>query len=966
MIWFTLILFAASVLLGELLRPKPNLKNAQPAGLGDFQFPTATEARRIPLVWGTVEIRGPNVVWYGDLLQDPIRERVKTGLFSSETFTKGFRYYIGMQFALCEGPVDSLRTMRIQDKLVLDATASPITHGGTFTVNDPELFGGDDLGSGGFIGTFEFFAGTAAQSPSSYLANHISLDGGTPAYRHTCYVAPYQEHIYVGNSTSIEAPRYEVTRIAATGANPLGLATPAVNTLDANPANVLYEVCTNMEWGAKIATTAMDADSFEDAAAVLATEGNGFSFLLDAEEDLGAMVKRLEKQIDGAVVQDAATGLWKLQLVRDDYAPEDAQLFTDGSDGEPANIDTVETFTRGTWEGTANVVSVEFVDRSDEYKTTFATAANDANVEVQEGNRVFAGDRYPGVKDGTLADSIAWRDLRVLSTPLAQARVVTNRTTYAVNPYDPVRLTFTGREFAVVGLPMRVKSVDRGSLIDGRIIYELVEDVFRAGAGSYGPPPPSEWEPPVIELEPYPADEQLAMEAPRALCARNPLGIGATDDVIFAAARRQGGEAAFAVAVRHASGSPSGAFAAHGTVYGFCRIGELAGTLAVGTAVPTGTITIASDPDSQATLLASLPAFAAAPSPTAVGTDLLGLIYVGGEFMLVRYASVGSGSNVDLRDVYRGALDSVQTVHAAGEEVFLVFLGAGMTSQAIPPTNNVEVKLLPRSLSGTLATGDATTISFAMANRTRRPYAPSELSLNGTRFATSTSLEGGGSGELDGIVLAFRRRDFRTQNEVASLEADAGTLAADFPAANATEHEVEIIDDPDGAATSILTYDLGSGAYAEIPRLEILRASGGVVPTRLEFRLRAGHSFEGAALASRVDLRWAFNLTSGLTGDFAFGALDTTDVSDIYTADAAGTHGFSLSSAFTAGDVEYRLNGGGFSTLIVAGATTGSVAGVTVGDTLEVRHASTDTGALKLLTMNAPGAGTDGFAVLYV
>ena len=70
--------------------------------------------------------------------------------------------------------------------------------------------------------------------------------------------------------------------------------------------------------------------------------------------------------------------------------------------------------------------------------------------------------------------------------------------------------------------------------------------------------------------------------------------------------------------------------------------------------------------------------------------------------------------------------------------------------------------------------------------------------------------------------------------------------------------------------------------------------------------------------------------------------------------------------AFTAGAVEYRLNGGAWLTLIAAGLTTGSILGVVATDTIEVRHLSSDSGALKQLDMDAPGAGQDGYAILFV
>ena len=43
--------------------------------LDDFDLPTAEEGRPIPVVFGTMLLRGPNVVWAGDLKVDPIRKK---------------------------------------------------------------------------------------------------------------------------------------------------------------------------------------------------------------------------------------------------------------------------------------------------------------------------------------------------------------------------------------------------------------------------------------------------------------------------------------------------------------------------------------------------------------------------------------------------------------------------------------------------------------------------------------------------------------------------------------------------------------------------------------------------------------------------------------------------------------------------------------------------------------------------
>lgn len=74
--------FIAQLVLGLVLSAisyalSSRSKAEQPlaAGLDDFSLPTAEEGRPIPVIFGTVLITGPNVVWAGDLKVDPIKKK---------------------------------------------------------------------------------------------------------------------------------------------------------------------------------------------------------------------------------------------------------------------------------------------------------------------------------------------------------------------------------------------------------------------------------------------------------------------------------------------------------------------------------------------------------------------------------------------------------------------------------------------------------------------------------------------------------------------------------------------------------------------------------------------------------------------------------------------------------------------------------------------------------------------------
>ena len=111
--WLTLALFAISFIATALLAPKPNIENAKPGQLGDFRFPRNDEGAPVPIFWGRVRLRGGNTLFYGNLRAEAIREKVKTGLFSSKRVTVGHTYSltINMAFGLLTGQSSTIRSV---------------------------------------------------------------------------------------------------------------------------------------------------------------------------------------------------------------------------------------------------------------------------------------------------------------------------------------------------------------------------------------------------------------------------------------------------------------------------------------------------------------------------------------------------------------------------------------------------------------------------------------------------------------------------------------------------------------------------------------------------------------------------------------------------------------------------------------------------------------------------------------
>lgn len=54
----------AMMVIGYLIMPKP--KTPKPEAAKDMEDPTAEAGRPIPVIFGTVMVKGPNVLWFGD------------------------------------------------------------------------------------------------------------------------------------------------------------------------------------------------------------------------------------------------------------------------------------------------------------------------------------------------------------------------------------------------------------------------------------------------------------------------------------------------------------------------------------------------------------------------------------------------------------------------------------------------------------------------------------------------------------------------------------------------------------------------------------------------------------------------------------------------------------------------------------------------------------------------------------
>ena len=68
--WFQLIILVVSFILSAALRPKP--QNPAPAGINDVSIPQIEIGKPLAVAFGEVWIDDSNIVWYGDMANQPI------------------------------------------------------------------------------------------------------------------------------------------------------------------------------------------------------------------------------------------------------------------------------------------------------------------------------------------------------------------------------------------------------------------------------------------------------------------------------------------------------------------------------------------------------------------------------------------------------------------------------------------------------------------------------------------------------------------------------------------------------------------------------------------------------------------------------------------------------------------------------------------------------------------------------
>lgn len=780
---------------------------------------------------------------------------------SSKKVTVGYRYYMGLHFGICHGPVDAVYGVSVGDRSAWSGVQST---SGAISISAPDLFGGDKR-EGGIVGTLDVCMGAATQAANSYLTS--KMPGIVPAFRgilsmvwrgglvtsNNPYVKPwafrvkrilqgwstgsawYPETAEIGVATTYvtgdewamgtafptyvkgvdpEYPGFGGTHPATLTIGPFAenaeilagdvAATDTVyvddrfifngdeaarstfawgdllfdlpagdtltigvkniwdtgcgatgyihvrkevvdNHLDMNPAHIIYECLTDSEWGMGYPTAAIDSDSFTAAADALYAENFGLSLLWNRQETIENFLGIILNHIGGILYVRPDTGAFALKLIRADYDRETLPTYG------PSTLISADDYQRQAWGETINEITVIYTDIASG-KDTSITVQDAANILAQGG--VVAQQRnYPGIRRPFLAQRVAMRDLNSASTPLAKVKLTATRAAWQVFPGDVFRLTWP--EYDIDDVVYRVLAVNRGTLTDGQIVIDAVEDVFGLPENTYLVDQPSEWEDP--SSDPAAAPYRAVVEAPYWDLARNLSAadldyVDALSGYLETLAVRPSGDA-----VNYSIHTRTGAAAYVETGNGdFC---------------PSAIVVPALTKTTTAITLSS-------------GVDL-DLVTVGGyavienEYVLVSAIDAGAGTAT----ISRGVLDTVPAEHAAGSRIWFADGYVGFDGIEYADGETLDVKMCPLTGRGELDASLAPVNILTFDQRQYRPYPPGNLKFDGVAYPEDLN-------SSSDVVLTWAHRDRLSQTAyiVGQDEASIGPEAS-------TTYSVEVADE---------------------------------------------------------------------------------------------------------------------------------------------------------------------------
>lgn len=255
-----------------------------------------------------------------------------------------------------------------------------------------------------------------------------------------------------------------------------------------NGSHMIFECLTNREWGRGLDRSVINIPSFEAAAQTLFNEGFGLCMRWSRSDSIESFVQTILNHIGAALYSDRETALLTIKLIRGDYAISDLPLY-DTSNG----IITISDSAVNAAGVVVNEIKVTWHDPIyDEDRTV--NEQNLASLVSSGGAFNSMSKSYTGLPTADLARRIALRDLRAQAEGLRKFHLQMDRRAWKITPGQVFRIQDGPRN--IPDTVVRVARVEDGTLQNGVISMDVVQDVFSFPAQSFTEDQPNTWLPP--------------------------------------------------------------------------------------------------------------------------------------------------------------------------------------------------------------------------------------------------------------------------------------------------------------------------------------------------------------------------------------------------------------------------------------------------------------------------------------
>lgn len=434
-----------------------------------IQTPRVDEGAPYPMIYGRVRVRAPILVWNGastfDYLEDS-KWRLNMILVIGITMADGngttrlHRFWAG----------DLARTLLLNADNSEDPGPEELCH-----VETP----GSEL-----IGPFcTYYDGNPAQDPGAGELGQMQTDEGVDILHIPARVGRLTvclgkagggltRHWSVGESPSVPAYSFEASSYY-TGSSYPAAGSDATIGLDCNPVNILWDLFVAKLGKLGIPEIYLDKPSFQSAGTTLKSESFGLSFSFEEAKSADQLIQEVLRHVDGAIDEDPSTGRLVLTLVR----PVDPSTLLHVTKD---NCDKLTNFVAAGWTGLQSSLRLHFTDRDRDYNDNtviIPTTGNAVNQSETEELEV----EMRGITELALATRVADREAQARLRPIMKCSVYVGREFAGLVRGNAVKLTWSGPDISDV--VFRVVDVDRGTIEDGKIRLDLIQDYFYAARG---------------------------------------------------------------------------------------------------------------------------------------------------------------------------------------------------------------------------------------------------------------------------------------------------------------------------------------------------------------------------------------------------------------------------------------------------------------------------------------------------